>query len=674
MSEGAEILVLEVPRRRRETPARAAERAAAPARRNGGRRRRAAAPRPRRRAPTPRPRALPRPGEPAARRRARARRAAPAATPRRFAPPTSASSVVLVERFPVLGGVCLHVGCIPSKTLLHVAEVIREAARARRRRRRVRRAEARPRPPARAQGRASCAKLADGLAGLAQARAQSQVLTGSGRFESPNARARRGRRDEHGRSTSSTRSSPWARAPSRCPACPTTRASSTRPSALALADVPARLLVVGGGVIGLELATVYEALGSRVSVVELLPELLAGVDADLVRPLRRRIEARYEAIWCGTRLLERRAPRPAGCARASRGREPPPRRASTACSSRSAGPAAAARSRAERAGAARRRARLHRGRRAAAHQRAARLRDRRRHRAAAARAPRDAPGQGRGRGDRRARRRPSIRGGAVGGLHRSRGRLGGAHRERGEAERGVEVEKARLPVVGERARARHRPRRGPDQAALLEAETGRLARRGHRRRARGRADRRGGAWRSSSARRRGSRARDPPPPDALRDASASPPSSPRARSPTCCRARRTPMSARAPPAPSCAPRALARRPRVARRRALRRCGDRARADLRAPGETPVADVLQLIVLEREIVAVDGLAGAELRQRPRARRARALRRGARAASAWCSPTGASSPWRCARAPGRRRATGAASRRPRAPSSASRSRSS
>ena len=67
--------------------------------------------------------------------------------------------------------------------------------------------------------------------------------------------------------------------------------------------MPDRLLVVGGGVIGLELATVYEALGSRVSVVELLPQLLAGVDADLVRPLRKRIEARYEAIWCGTRLL-----------------------------------------------------------------------------------------------------------------------------------------------------------------------------------------------------------------------------------------------------------------------------------------------------------------------------------------------------------------------------------
>jgi dihydrolipoamide dehydrogenase len=80
---------------------------------------------------------------------------------------------------------------------------------------------------------------------------------------------------------------------------------STR--ALALRDVPRRLLVVGGGVIGLELATVYEALGSRVSVVELLPELLTGVDADLVRPLRKRIERRYEAIWCGTRLLGLRA-------------------------------------------------------------------------------------------------------------------------------------------------------------------------------------------------------------------------------------------------------------------------------------------------------------------------------------------------------------------------------
>jgi dihydrolipoamide dehydrogenase len=73
-------------------------------------------------------------------------------------------------------------------------------------------------------------------------------------------------------------------------------------AALALPDVPERLLVVGGGIIGLELASVYSALGSKVSVVELLPRLLAGADEDLVKPLRARIEERYENIWLGTKL------------------------------------------------------------------------------------------------------------------------------------------------------------------------------------------------------------------------------------------------------------------------------------------------------------------------------------------------------------------------------------
>ena len=72
--------------------------------------------------------------------------------------------------------------------------------------------------------------------------------------------------------------------------------------ALELADIPERLLVIGGGIIGLEMATVYDALGSKVTVVELLDQLIPGCDKDLVKPLQKRIEKRYEAIHLGTKV------------------------------------------------------------------------------------------------------------------------------------------------------------------------------------------------------------------------------------------------------------------------------------------------------------------------------------------------------------------------------------
>ena len=79
--------------------------------------------------------------------------------------------------------------------------------------------------------------------------------------------------------------------------------------ALELADIPERLLVIGGGIIGLEMATVYDALGSKVTVVELLDSLIAGCDKDLVKPLQKRIEKRYEAIRLGTKVDGRRGDR-----------------------------------------------------------------------------------------------------------------------------------------------------------------------------------------------------------------------------------------------------------------------------------------------------------------------------------------------------------------------------
>lgn len=214
--------------------------------------------------------------------------------------------VVLAERDPALGGVCLHVGCIPSKALLHVAAVIREAQA-------LSAAGVElgaPRvelPRLRAHAAAVVKRLADGLAGLARQRSVER-LHGAARFESAN----RVRVDGPGGEVTVEFDHAIVAVGSRpqaLPGLPDDPRVWTSTEALALAALPARLLVIGGGVIGLEMATLYASLGARVSIVELLPELLAGADPDLVRPLRGVLEPRCEAIWCGTRLLELRAAR-----------------------------------------------------------------------------------------------------------------------------------------------------------------------------------------------------------------------------------------------------------------------------------------------------------------------------------------------------------------------------
>jgi len=296
VSEGSEILVLEVPE--------AADAAAPPARDSAPREAAGAAPE-----PEPAPRSAPA-ARPAPRAGAAGERlqtdvlvlgGGPGGYTAAFRAADLGKRVTLVERFPVLGGVCLHVGCIPSKALLHVAEGIQEAAA-------LAAAGVEFGEPKldlarlRARRDGVVARLAEGLGSLAKRR-NVEVLTGFGRFED----ARHVLVEAGGASTRVEFEHAIVAVGSRpvaLPGLPDDPRVVDSTGALALGDVPRRLLVVGGGVIGLELATVYESLGSRVSVVELLPELLSGVDADLVRPLRKRLERRYEAIWCGTRLLE----------------------------------------------------------------------------------------------------------------------------------------------------------------------------------------------------------------------------------------------------------------------------------------------------------------------------------------------------------------------------------
>jgi dihydrolipoamide dehydrogenase len=207
--------------------------------------------------------------------------------------------VVLVERHRALGGVCLNVGCIPSKALLHVAEVMAAAEAL---------AEAGVAFGApkldlarlRAHKDAVVAKLGGSLAQMAKQRGVT-VVTGTGRFTGPGriavdtADGERVVAFQHAIVAAGSRAM-------GLPGLPEDPRILDSTAALALAEVPARLLVVGGGIIGLELATVYAALGSEVTVVELRDRLLAGPDPDLVRPLEKRVRGRWAGVHIGTRV------------------------------------------------------------------------------------------------------------------------------------------------------------------------------------------------------------------------------------------------------------------------------------------------------------------------------------------------------------------------------------
>ena len=213
---------------------------------------------------------------------------------------------VLVERYERLGGVCLNVGCIPSKALLHSAEVIAAAADL------AERGIAFGDPEIDLAGLGKwkdgvVGRLGKGLAGLARRR-HVQVVTGHGEFESPNRMAVRSGEGLTSIAFEQAIIAAGSRA-TKIPGFPEDDPGvMDSTAALALEAIPDRLLVVGGGIIGLEMASVYHALGSRVNVVELMPVLMPGCDPDLVAPLARRIEKQYEAVRLETRVrsLERR--------------------------------------------------------------------------------------------------------------------------------------------------------------------------------------------------------------------------------------------------------------------------------------------------------------------------------------------------------------------------------
>ena len=206
--------------------------------------------------------------------------------------------VTLIERYEALGGVCLNVGCIPSKALLHTAQVINEAEEA------THLGVTFSQPNididgVRGNKENIVSKLTGGIKALAKAR-KVNVITGYGKFISNNQIAINDS-DEIIEFEQCV-----IAAGSRVTKIPAFPFDDPRvmdsTDALELSDVPKRLLIVGGGIIGLEMATVYEALGSEITVVELLDQLIASADKDIVNPLFKRIKKRYANIFLNTKV------------------------------------------------------------------------------------------------------------------------------------------------------------------------------------------------------------------------------------------------------------------------------------------------------------------------------------------------------------------------------------
>ncbi len=209
--------------------------------------------------------------------------------------------VILIERYANIGGVCLNVGCIPSKALLHTAQIINEAEES------AKHGVSFGKPDinidkVRRNKENIIKRLTGGLGQLAKQR-KVEVLQGYGKFTSANTievEANNGDKTVVGFENC------IIAAGSRVTKLPFIPWDDPRvmdsTDALKLEEIPEKLLIVGGGIIGLEMATVYDALGANITVVELSPSLIPGVDKDIIRPLQRRIQRKYDKIYLNTKV------------------------------------------------------------------------------------------------------------------------------------------------------------------------------------------------------------------------------------------------------------------------------------------------------------------------------------------------------------------------------------
>jgi len=207
--------------------------------------------------------------------------------------------VVLIEKYATLGGVCLNVGCIPSKALLHTAKVIDEAAH-------MSDAGVKFAEPEididkiRGYKDGVVSKLTTGLAGMAKMR-KVQVVQGYGKFSGANSILVK---TDAGQTVVNFEHCIIA-AGSRIvdlPFLPDDPRILDSTSALELAEVPESMLCLGGGIIGLEMANVYNALGTKISIVELFDQLIPAADKDIVMPLTKRLKSQYENIMLETKV------------------------------------------------------------------------------------------------------------------------------------------------------------------------------------------------------------------------------------------------------------------------------------------------------------------------------------------------------------------------------------
>ena len=211
--------------------------------------------------------------------------------------------VVLIERYDTLGGVCLNVGCIPSKALLHTAKVITEAEETAHHGVSFSSPNINLEQLRNWKANDVVGKLTGGLAAMAKQR-NVTVVQGLGQFTGSHqiaVTAADGKITTVGFDNAIIAAGSQA---TKFPGAADDARIMDSTGALALVDIPKRMLVIGGGIIGLEMGTVYDALGTKVSVIEFTDGLIQGCDRDLVRPLHKRMEKRFESIMLSTKVAK----------------------------------------------------------------------------------------------------------------------------------------------------------------------------------------------------------------------------------------------------------------------------------------------------------------------------------------------------------------------------------
>ena len=209
--------------------------------------------------------------------------------------------VTLIDKNANLGGVCLNVGCIPSKALLHIAKIMDEALDLKRMG--VTFTEPKVDLASVKKWKESVvSRLNKGISALAKAR-NVKVITGLAEFKS-NTELNITTEDDTIKLNFDNCIIATGSSPAKIPVFPEDTRIMDSTDALELNDIPEKLLVIGGGYIGLEMGTVYHGLGSNITVVEFLDSLLLGADSDLVAPLQKRLKKQFSNIFLGTKVTK----------------------------------------------------------------------------------------------------------------------------------------------------------------------------------------------------------------------------------------------------------------------------------------------------------------------------------------------------------------------------------